>query len=410
MVQRQVPRPKEIFELMRFSKPDLNRKRRLLNRALTIGDLREIAKRSAPKSVFEYTDGGSEGEITLRRARQAFQDVVFNPTTLRDVSLVDPSTTVLGGPSALPFGIAPTGFGRLMHTEGEAALSRAAGAAGIPYSLSTFGTTSIQDVTAANPGGRNWYQLYPMQDREIGSMLIEQARTAGWDTLIITVDTAVTALRLKDRRNGFSVPPQLTFSTVLDALPHTRWWWDFLTTPQMEFSSLKTAGPTLGAQFAAAVNPSANYADIADLRKQWSGNFVVKGVQSVGDARRVADLGVDAIVLSNHGGRQLDRGPVPFHLLPDVVREVGQDLEVMLDTGITHGADIVAALALGARFTLVGRATLYGLMAAGQAGVAKAIEILSGEITRTMALLGVSKIEELEPGHVTQLRRLAATV
>lgn len=406
MVIRQFPRPSEIFRLMRFSRPELNRTRRRLNRALTIGDLRDMARRSAPKSVFEYTDGGSEGEVTLRRARQAFEDVVFHPTTLRDVSVVDPSTTVLGGPSALPFGIAPTGFGRLMHTEGEAALAGAAGEAGIPYSLSTFGTTSIADVTAANPSGRNWYQLYPMADPEVGSLLVGQARAAGWDTLIITVDTAVTALRLKDRRNGFSVPPQLTLSTVLEALPHARWWFDFLTTPQMEFSSLTTAGPTLGAQFAAAVNPSATYADIADFRRQWTGNLVVKGVQSVGDARLLADLGVDGVVLSNHGGRQLDRGPVPFHLLPDVVREVGQDVEVMVDTGITHGADIVAAIALGARFTFVGRATLYGLMAAGQPGVQKAIEILSGEIARTMALLGVSTLHELEPTHVTQLRRL----
>ncbi|MBO1901076.1 alpha-hydroxy-acid oxidizing protein [Leucobacter weissii] len=406
MVTRQFPRPAEIFELMSFKKPDLNARRRRLESALTIHDLRAIAKRRTPKAAFDYTDGSAEGELSLARARQAFEDVEFHPSILRDVSTVDTSTTVFGGPSALPFGIAPTGFTRLMQTEGEIAGAGAAAAAGIPFTLSTLGTTSIEDVRAANPDGRNWFQLYVMRRREISYGLVERAAAAGFDTLMFTVDTPVAGARLRDKRNGFSIPPQLSLGTIANAIPRPWWWWDFLTTPKLEFASLSSTGGTVGELLDAAMDPSISFEDLDVIRGMWPGRLVVKGVQNVEDAKRLAGLGVDGIILSNHGGRQLDRAPIPFHLLPEVVREVGSDVDIAIDTGIMNGADIVASVALGAKFTLIGRAYLYGLMAGGRAGVDRAIAILSEQVVRTMKLLEVSSLAELTPGHVTQLQRL----
>ncbi|QUW17809.1 alpha-hydroxy acid oxidase [Agrococcus sp. Marseille-Q4369] len=406
MVKRQLPKPLELMELMQFKKPDLDGRRRRLNNALTIDDLRVIAKRRTPAAAFDYTDGAADGEVSLARARQAFEDVEFHPDILRPAERVDMSTQVLGGPSAMPFGIAPTGFTRLMQTEGETAGAGAAAAAGIPFTLSTLGTTTIEDVKATNPHGRNWFQLYVMRQREISYGLVERAAAAGFDTLMFTVDTPIAGARLRDTRNGFSIPPQLSIKTIANAIPRPWWWFDFLTTPKLEFASLSTTGGTVGELLNSAMDPTISYEDLDVIRSMWPGKLVVKGVQNVPDAVRLIDLGVDGIILSNHGGRQLDRAPVPFHLLPQVVREVGKDATVMIDTGIMNGADIVASVALGAKFTLIGRAYLYGLMAGGRQGVDRTIAILRSEIARTMALLGVSSLEELEPRHVTQLRRL----
>ncbi|MBE1515067.1 alpha-hydroxy acid oxidase [Nesterenkonia halotolerans] len=406
MVQRQLPKPRDIAPLMKFKKFDFNASRRRLSAALTIEDLHKIAKRRTPKAAFDYTDGAAEGEFSLTRAREAFQDIEFNPSILRDVSEVDTSCEIFGGRSALPFGIAPTGFTRLMQTEGEIAGATAAGAAGIPFTLSTLGTTSIEAVKEANPHGRNWFQLYVMKDREISYDLTERAGKAGFDTLFFTVDTPVAGARLRDKRNGFSIPPQLSLGTVVNAIPRPWWWYDFLTTPPLEFASLTSTGGTVGEMLDKAMDPSISFEDLKIIRELFPGKLVVKGVQNVEDAKKLASLGVDGIVLSNHGGRQLDRAPVPFHLLPEVVREVGDDLEVTIDTGIMNGADIVASMALGAKFTLIGRAYLYGLMAGGRAGVDRTIEILADQVERTMKLLEVPNLAELEPKHVTQLERL----
>ena len=406
MVQRQFPKPSELMEFMQFKKPSLDFTGNRLEKALTIYDLRKIAKRRTPAAAFDYTDGAAEGEFSMNRARQAFEDIEFHPGVLTDVSTVDTTTEVLGGTSAMPFGIAPTGFTRLMQTEGEIAGAGAAGAAGIPFTLSTLGTTSIEDVRAADPNGRLWFQLYVMREREISYGLVERAAKAGFDTLFFTVDTPVAGARLRDKRNGFSIPPHLTMKTLLNAIPRPWWWFDFLTTPKLEFASLSSTGGTVGELLDNAMDPSINYEDLKIIREMWPGKIVIKGVQNLEDSKKLADLGVDGILLSNHGGRQLDRAPVPFHLLPEVVREVGNDVEVMVDTGIMNGADIVASMALGAKFTLVGRAYLYGLMAGGRRGVDRTIEILSDEVRRTMKLLQVHNIAELEPKHVTQLRRL----
>jgi L-lactate dehydrogenase (cytochrome)/glycolate oxidase len=405
-VKRQLPRRHDLAPLLRFRTPELSAKQRRLRDALTIEDLRVAARRRTPRAPFDYTDGAADGEVSLARARQAFRDVQFNPGVLRDVATVDTSREVLGDRAALPFGIAPTGFTRMMHAEGEVAGATAAAAAGIPFALSTMGTTSIEDVAAAAPGGRHWFQLYMWKDRERSMALVERAARAGFDTLLVTVDVPVAGARLRDVRNGMTIPPTLTPRTVLNAIPRPGWWFDFLTTEPLAFASLDSWSGTVADLLDTMFDPTVTFDDLAWIKEQWPGTVVVKGVQSVDDARRVADLGVDAVLLSNHGGRQLDRAPVPFHLLPDVVAAVGDRVEVHLDTGIMSGQDVVAALAHGARFTMVGRAYLYGLMAGGREGVDRSLEILRGQVERTMRLLGVQSLDELEPGHVTQLERL----
>ena len=405
-LKRRIPQLRDLAPLMKFKTPTLDAKKRRLQEALTIEDLRTIAKRRTPKPAFDYTDGSAEAELSLRRARQAFRDIEFHPAILRDVSKVSTGWDVLGAPVALPFGIAPTGFTRMMHSEGEIAGATAAGAAGIPFSLSTMGTSSIEDVATANPNGRNWFQLYMWKDRERSMALVDRAAKAGFDTLLVTVDVPVAGARLRDSRNGMTIPPTLTLKTVVNAIPRPEWWINFLTTEPLAFASIDRWSGTVAELLDTMFDPTVTYEDLAWIKAQWPGKVVVKGVQSLDDARRLAGMGVDGIILSNHGGRQLDRAPIPFHLLPEVAREVGMDTEIHLDTGIMSGADIVASIALGARFTLVGRAYLYGLMAGGQEGVERMIQILSGQISRTMRLLGVTSLEELTPAHVTQLERL----
>lgn len=405
-MKRQLPKRHDLAPLLKFKKPVMSPRERRLASALTIEDLRRIARRRTPKPAFDYTDGGADREVSLARARQAFGDVEFNPAILRDVSRVDTSREVLGQRMALPFGIAPTGFTRMMQAEGEIAGATAAATAGIPFTLSTMGTTSIEDVAAANPDGQNWFQLYVWKDRERSMALVDRAAIAGFDTLVVTVDVPVAGARLRDVRNGMTIPPTLTPRTLINAIPRPAWWINFLTTEPLAFASLDSWSGTVAELLDTMFDPTVNYEDLKWIRDQWPGTVSVKGVQTVDDARRLADLGVDAIVLSNHGGRQLDRAPVPFHLLPSVVDAVGDDLEVHLDTGIMSGQDIVAAIAHGAHFTLIGRAYLYGLMAGGRPGVDRAIDILRDQIERTMRLLGVATLDELEPGHVTQLMRL----
>jgi L-lactate dehydrogenase (cytochrome) len=405
-VQRRVPAVRDLAPLMRFKRPRFNATKRRLDAAYTIEDLRSIAKRRTPRAAFDYTDGAAEDELSLERARQAFRDIEFHPTILRDVSNVTAGWDVLGQPVAFPFGIAPTGFTRLMHTEGEIAGASAAARAGIPFSLSTLGTCAIEDLVSAVPLGRKWFQLYMWRDRERSMALVHRAADAGFDTLLATVDVPVSGARLRDNRNGMTIPPTLTLRTVLDAVPHPKWWFDLLTTEPLAFASLDRWPGTVAEYLSTMFDPSLTFDDLEWIKAHWPGKLVVKGIQTLEDARAVVDRGVDGIVLSNHGGRQLDRAPVPFHLLPTVARELGKHTEILMDTGIMSGADIVAAIALGARCTLIGRAYLYGLMAGGESGVDRAIDILASGILRTLALLGVTCLEELSPEHVTQLKRL----
>ncbi|MBM7787015.1 alpha-hydroxy acid oxidase [Tenggerimyces flavus] len=401
MIERRLPRWSELRPLIRTRPLELDATKRRLARAHTIADLRAIAKRRTPKGPFDYTDGAAEDEITLRRSRSLYRRLQFNPAILRDVSKVDTSTSILGRESAYPFAFAPTGFTRMMQHEGEPSVVRAAERVGIPYALSTLGTSTIEEVAAAGPGADKWFQLYVWNDRAPGKELIERALAAGYTTLVLTVDVPVAGDRHRDVRNGLTIPPSLTVKTLLDMSLHPAWWFNVLTTKPLTFASMSTFDGTVAELINSMFDPTVTFSDLEWMREIWPGSLVIKGVQSVEDAKRVVDLGADGIVISNHGGRQLDRAPIPLELLPPVVEAVGDKTEVMIDTGVLTGADIVAGIALGASAVLVGRAYLYGLMAGGERGVQRAAEILGSEIKRTMQLLGVSKVSELEPSHVT---------
>ncbi len=404
-VKRQVPKAKELIPLLKFGGPTFKRKERRLAQALTIWDLREIAKKRTPQGPFDYTDGAAEGEISLERARQAFRDLEFIPNILHDVSSVNLQRTTLGEKFNMPVGIAPTGFTRMMQTEGEIAGARAAAKFGIPFTLSTLGTTTIEDVVAAAPTGTNWFQLYMWKDREGSMSLVERAQKAGVKNLILTVDVPAAGQRLRDYRNGLTIPARLSAKTLVNAIPRPAWWINFLTTPAISFASLSDWPGTVGELLDYMFDPTMTFEDLEWVRSNWNGTLTIKGIQNIEDAKKAAKYGADAIILSNHGGRQLDRAPVPLQLLADINNQFKNEMEVHLDTGIMHGADILAAIALGAQFTYVGRAYLYGLMAGGQAGVERAFEILQGQMIRNMKLLGVNSLDELEPKHIRFLNR-----
>jgi isopentenyl diphosphate isomerase/L-lactate dehydrogenase-like FMN-dependent dehydrogenase len=404
-VKRQFPKPSELAPLLQFSLPTLRRKKRRLEQAYTIWDLRDIAKRRTPKGPFDYTDGSAESEVSLERARQAFRDLEFIPSILKDVSTADLTRTSLGETFAMPVGIAPTGFTRMMQTQGEIAGARAAEKYGIPFTLSTLGTSTIEDVVAAAPNGRNWFQLYMWKDREGSMALVERAKCAGVKNLMLTVDVPAAGQRIRDYRNGLTVPPRLTAGTVINALPRPAWWINFLTTPSIEFASMKNWEGTVGELLDYMFDPTMTWEDLKWIREQWDGTLTVKGIQNLEDGKKAAELGADAILLSNHGGRQLDRAPVMLHLLSDIKKEFKKDYEIHIDTGIMHGADVLAAIALGAQYTYVGRAYLYGLMAGGQDGVERALEIMRTQMVRNMKLLGVNSLDELTPKHVRFLNR-----
>ena len=404
-VKRRIPSPKDLAQLLRFRKIILSPRKRRLTRALTIYDLRDIAKRRTPQAPFDYTDGGADTESSLTRARAAFEKLEFQPKILLNVKDVDLSVQMLGKKMSMPLGIAPTGFTRMMQTEGEYAGACAAADAGIPFTLSTMGTRSIEDVAKAAPTGRNWFQLYMWKDRDRSMALVDRAKDASFDTLVLTVDVPVAGARLRDVRNGMTIPPSLTSKTILNAIPRPAWWINFLTTDPLKFASLDSWNGTVAELLDSMFDPTVTYEDLKWIREQWKGNLVVKGIQNVDDAVMSIDAGADAIILSNHGGRQLDRAPVPLHLLPEVIKAVGNKAEVHVDTGIMHGADVVAALASGAKFTWIGRAYLYGLMAGGKPGVDRTLEILRTQITRTMKLLGARTVAELNPDHVRFIAR-----
>src|SRR5919198_3647780 len=397
---RRMPRPAELRQLLKPRRLPLDPTDRRLAKALTIADLRAIARRRTPRAVFDYTDGAAESESSLRRARQAFADVEFHPSALRDVAEVDLSVDVLGRRAKLPFLFAPTGFTRMMHHEGEAAVLRVAARAGIPYALSTMGTTSIEGFAAAAPGARKWFQLYVWKDRGAGKDLVLRAEEQGFEAVILTVDTPVAGARLRDARNGLTIPPSLTLRTFLDAALHPGWWANLLTTDPLSFASLTSWEGTVAELIDKMFDPSVTPRDLSWLRETWSGPLVVKGIQHPDDARMVVDLGADAVVVSNHGGRQLDRATTPLEALPAGMDGGGDPPEVLLDGGVRSGADVVAAVALGAKACLVGRAYLYGLMAGGERGVRRALEILAKETVRTLQLLGVDGVAKLEPAHV----------
>lgn len=371
-----------------------------LERAQSIAQLRVLARRRTPRAVFDYVDGAAEAEISLARARQAFAEVEFRPRVLHDIAEVSTEVDVLGAHAAMPVVFAPTGFTRMMQHEGEFAVGSAAAALAIPYALSTMGTVTPEALAAAEPTLDRWFQLYIMRDRATLEALVTRAHTAGYRALVLTVDTPVAGNRLRDVRNGLTIPPQLTARTLIDIARHPRWWANLVTSPPLEFATFSSFDGTVAELVGEVFDPRITYDDLDLVRSLWDGPLVVKGIQTVEDARRVVDHGADALVVSNHGGRQLDRAPTPLEVLPGVVAAVGAQAEIYLDGGITNGGDVVAAVALGARACLVGRAYLYGLMAGGRAGVERAGAILHADIVRTLRLLGLDDVAALTPDHV----------
>jgi L-lactate dehydrogenase (cytochrome) len=395
-LKRRLPQPSELLPLMKFSAPGLGRRAHRLRGAADVADLRTIARRRTPRPAFDYVDGAAGNELTARRTREAFESTELLPRILHGTAEADLSTTIAGGPSALPFGIAPTGFTRFMHAEGEDAGAVAAARAGIPFTLSTMGTRSVEQVARAAPGGRRWFQLYLWRDREKSRGLLERAWAHGYDTLLVTVDTPVAGQRLRDVRNGMTIPPRLSARTVLDASYRPEWWFNFLSTDPLTFASLSGTTHDLPTLINSMFDPTLSAADLEWVRENWPGRLVVKGVLTAQDTRLALDAGADGLVVSNHGGRQLDRAPVSLKALGEVRAEAGADVEIILDSGILSGADIISALALGADFTLIGRAYLYGLMAGGREGVTRAIELLAAEVRTAMQLMGCATIADVK--------------
>jgi L-lactate dehydrogenase (cytochrome) len=399
---RQVPKWSELREVVQFRKPELDRTARRLHNALTIADLRKAATRTTPRSVFDYVDGAAEEEITAARNVAAFRRVVFRPDSLHSVADPDTSVEVLGKRLPVPMIFGPTGYTRMMHHHGEAAVARVAEHVGVPYALSTVGSTSIEDVRAAAPGADLWFQVYYTTDEKLNEMLLSRAEEQGYTTLVLTVDTAVSGMRLRDVVNGLTIPPTLTAKTVLNMSRFPGWWIHKLTTAGIGFASLDEVegNPTPGAVASMLFDPGLDFTSVDWLRKRWTGPILVKGVTTPASAREVMERGADGVVVSNHGGRQLDRTPATLDVLPAIRAAVGQQATVLLDSGVRHGLDVVAARALGADAVMIARAYLYGLMAGGQDGVARAFEILDGEYRRGMQLLGVRRSEDLADRHV----------
>lgn len=398
--RRHVPKWSDISEFVSLRAPRLDLMAARVDACADLWDLRSLARRRTPKAVFDYVDGAAGSEMALHRQRDAFSRVEFVPHALVDVSKLSCRTTILGMESAWPFVFGPTGFTRMMHHEGEVAVARAAARHGIHYALSTLGTTSPEMLVHTVPMGRKMFQLYLWKDRSFSKDLLARVKEAGYDVVILTVDTPVAGQRLRDVRNGYSVPPRLTAKTLLDMSAHPSWWFNLLTTPPLEFASLTSTEGTVADLIGKVFDPALTMADVEWLRSSWDGPIVVKGIQSAEDARRVSTAGVDGILLSNHGGRQLDRAPVPLEILSEVLDVVPRETEVFLDGGVMSGGDIIAGLALGARAVFLGRAYLYGLMAGGGVGVERVVNILTREIATHLALMGVADVADLDPSQV----------
>jgi L-lactate dehydrogenase (cytochrome) len=399
---RQIPRWSELREVVQFRGPQAGRTARRLNRALTIADLRKAATRTTPRSVFDYVDGAAEEEITAARNIAAYRRVVFRPDALRSVADPDTSVEVLGRRIPLPLMFGPTGYTRMMHHHGEAAVARVAEHFGVPYALSTVGSTSIEDVRSAAPAGDLWFQVYYTSDEKLNAQLLARAEEQGYSTIVLTVDTSVSGMRLRDVVNGLTIPPTLTATTVLNMSRFPGWWFHKLTTGGIGFASLDAVegNPTPGAVASMLFDPGLDFTSLDLLRRRWKGPILVKGITTLGSAREVMERGADGVVVSNHGGRQLDRTAATLDVLPAIRAAVGQQATVLIDGGIRHGQDIVAARALGADAVMLGRAYLYGLMAGGQDGVVRTYEILAEEYQRGMQLLGVRRSEDLSERHV----------
>jgi len=397
---------KALRSVAQFKPIELDPVKRRLSRAANVADLRHIARRRLPGGVFDYIDGAAEDEDAARRNVAAFAGIEFRPRVLRDMTHIDTSTTLLGRDIDMPLVLAPTGFTRIAHSQGELAVARAAARAGIPYTLSTMATRSIEEVAAVS-GGPLWFQVYVWRDRGLVKDLVGRAAASGYEALMLTVDTVFLGRRERDVRRGFTLPPKIGPGTIIDGIRHPGWTWDFVRAEPITFSNLVGAGVgdgttavSLAAQAGGQFDPNLSWDDVEWLRGQWDGPMVLKGIQTVEDALMAVDAGIEAIAVSNHGGRQLDSAPAIAELIEPVLQAVGDSAEVICDGGIRRGADIVKAVALGARACMAGRAYLYGLGAAGEPGVDFVLEHLAEGVRRNMALIGTNTVAEIGPEYI----------
>jgi len=387
--------------VVRFRRFETDPVARRLRTAVNVDDLRRIARRRLPRGVFDYIDGAADDERSLANNTAAFARWEFRPEVLRDVSSIDTSTMLLGRKIAMPLVLAPTGYTRLTHSQGELSVARAAARAGIPYSLSTMGTRSIEEV-AGESDGPKWFQVYMWKDRGLVRELVERCAAAGYEALWLTVDTAVLGHRERDARRGFTVPPAIGPRTIVDGILHPAWTWDFITHEPLDFANVRHVPVTQigsnmgrGAYVMANWDQAMSWTDVEWLQGIWSGPIVLKGIQTVADARRVVTLGVQGIGLSNHGGRQLDDAPAPLDLVEPVAQSVQGEAAIICDGGVRRGSDVVKALALGADACSIGRAYLYGAGAAGERGVDHVLGLFRDGIERTMALCGRTTVSEI---------------
>lgn len=389
--------------VVRVGPIERDRVQRRLARIASVEDFRRAARRRLPGGVFDYIDGAAEDERTLQANAAAFARVTFRPRVLRGVESVSTATSLLGAPAALPLVLAPTGFTRIADPQGELAVARAAARAGVPYTLSTLSTRSIEEVRSVS-AGRLWFQVYAWRDRGLVAEMVQRAAAADYEALVLTVDTAVFGRRERDVRRGFSLPPSIGLSTFVDGALHPAWTLEFLRSEPIRFANVAGRGDvgdgaspvTLADYINAQFDPSLSWSDVEWLRSMWDGPLLVKGVQTVADAVLAAEAGVDAVVVSNHGGRQLDDAPATFPLIAPIAEAVAGRTEVICDGGIRRGSDIVKAVAAGASAAMAGRAYLYALGAAGEAGVDRVLGDLRSGVERTMSLLGVGSIDQLD--------------
>lgn len=399
-------RPSEIRRFVRVSRPPAPYGARSLTRTYSIEDVARVARRRLPDAASGYLDGGGEGEYTLRRNRTAFDEYEIIPLALQDVSAIDTSTTLLGARCALPLALAPVGAPRLLHHRGELAVACAARHAGVPYAVSTLATVGI-DTIAEETDGVLWFQLYLWGDRGVARDLVERAGTLGYGALLLSIDVTVRSKRERELRAGVKLPaPDLSLRTILDGALHPSWSWHFLTSETLRFPNIGRDGTAAQgpAELSRMFDGTVCWDDVEWIKEAWRGPIALKGILSPEDARRAADLGVDAVIVSNHGGRQMDHVPATIDVLPAIVDAVGDRIDVLLDSGVRRGTDILTALALGARGVLVGRAYLYGLAAAGEAGVRHALDILAAELRTAMALSGTSNLGAVDRRLIRKLR------
>jgi len=392
---RKFPSLPYFWSLIDWTIPSLNPYKGKLLRAQSIEDLADIARKRTPKVVFDYVEGGAIDEIAYSRSRAAYSRIEINSRVLRDVSKIDTSEKILGKVVDIPICFAPTGYTRLMHHVGEPAVANVASNKNLIYALSTMGTTSPEELAVAVPNSRRWFQLYIMKNRSDSLAVIKQAKDNGFEALVLTVDTPVVGLRYRDNRNGLTVPPKIRINTVFAIARKPIWWLNLFTTGKLEFAAFRGWDKPLSQLAGLIFDPATTMKDISWLRSVWKGPIIIKGIQSLEDAKSVAKLGVQGIILSNHGGRQFDRGPIPLEILPEVVKAVGNKVEIYIDGGIMSGLDALGAIALGAKAVFIGRAYLYGAMANGEAGVEQVIEIMRREFENGMALSGATNIAEV---------------